>query len=128
MSLMIDRIRKGARPHVYLRPWRYYIQKTVNPTLNAVAMADRLGIERESYLRLEREPHTLSVAELVEIAEAFGIDHQRLWEPPPEAGQPIPPGKKPRVSLDAVVADQDDSQVEGFADMLRRAVGKAANQ
>jgi hypothetical protein len=119
MSLMNDRIRKGAKPHVYLRPWRHYIQKTVNPTLNAPAMADRLGIERESYLRLERQPHTLSVAELVQIAEAFGIDHWRLWQPPPEIGQ------KPRVSLDAVVADEPDAQVEGFADMLRRAVGKA---
>lgn len=115
---MIERIRKGAKPHVYLREWRRYIQKAVNPTLNAPAMADRLEIERESYLRLERNPHTLSVAELIEIAEAFGIDHWRLWEPPPEIG------KKLRVSLDAVVADQSDSQVEGWADVIRRTAGK----
>lgn len=119
MSLMSDRIRKGAKPHVYLREWRKYIQKTVNATLNANAMADRLDIERESYYRLERKPHTLSVAELVEIAEAFGIDHRRLWEPPPEPGKPL------RKSLDEVVADKPDTEVEGLAEMLRRAVGRA---
>lgn len=116
---MIDRIRKGAKPHVYLREWREYIQKAVNPTLKAAAMADRLGIERESYYRLERNSHTLSVAELIEIAEAFGIDHWRLWEPPPQVGS------KPRPSLDAIVAGQPDAQVEGLADMLRRAVGQS---
>lgn len=118
MSLMVDRIRKGAKPHVYLRPWRKYIQKTVNATLTGPAMAERLGIARESYLRLEREPYTLSVAELIEIADAFGIDHQRLWQPPPAIGKP------PRPSLDAIVASEPDDQVTGFADMLRRAVGK----
>lgn len=114
MSLMIDRIRKGVRPHVYLREWRKA------KDIKAPVMADRLGIERESYYRLERNPHTLSVAELIEIAEAFGIDHRRLWEPPPE------PGLRPRVSLDDIVAGQPDAQVEGLADMLRRAVGKAS--
>src|SRR6185437_2824586 len=110
MSLMTDRIRKGAKPHVYLREWRKYIQKTVNATLTGPVMADRLQIQRESYLRLERKPETLSVAELIEIASAFGIDHQRLWEPPPAIGA------KMRPSLDAIVKNKPDSQVEGFAD------------
>jgi len=81
-------------------------------------MAERLGIERESYYRLERQPHTLSVAELLELADALGIDHQRLWSPPPE------PGLVPRPSLDEIVSDSTDAQVAGLADMLRRAVGK----
>lgn len=112
MSLMIERIRKGAKPHVYLREWRKY------KNVRATDMAERLEIERESYYRLERQPYTLSVAELVELAEALGIDHQQLWAPPPE------PGGRPRVSLDAIVAGTPDAQVEGLADMLRRAVGK----
>lgn len=109
---MIDRIRKGSRPHVYLREWRKW------KGLKGPQMAETLGIQRESYLRLEREPHTLSVAELIELADVFGVEHQRLWAPPP------PPGLKPRVSLDAIVAGEPDNQVEGLADMLRRAVGK----
>lgn len=114
MSLMNDtpRIRKGAKPHVYLREWRKHKK------LKAVAMAERLEIERESYYRLEREPQTLSVAEVMELAEAIGIEPKSLWEPPPEAGKP------PRPSLDAIVQDLPSPQVEGFADMLRRAAGK----
>jgi len=113
-----DRIRRGAKAHVYLREWRVYLQESGNPGLTAVAMADRLEIERESYYRLERNPKTLSVAEVAELADAMGIDPQRLWEPPPEAG------KKLRPSLDAIVKGVPDDQAEGFADMLRRAVGK----
>lgn len=112
MSLMIDRIRRGARPHVYLREWRKA------KGLKAPDMAERLGIERESYYRLERKPFTLSVAELLELADALGISHQRLWQLPPE------PGIIPRQSLDAIVEGQPDREVEGLADMLRRAVGK----
>jgi transcriptional regulator with XRE-family HTH domain len=111
---MIDRIRKGAKPHVYLREWRKY------KNLRAPDMAGRLGIERESYYRLERQPYTLSVAELLELADALGIDHKSLWGPPPE------PGLRPRPSLDDIVAETSDTQVEGLADMLRRAVGKAS--
>jgi transcriptional regulator with XRE-family HTH domain len=110
---MVTRIRKGAKAHVYLREWRKY------KNVHATAMADRLEIERESYYRLEREPHTLSVQEVMELADALGIDAPLLWQPPPDAGKP------PRVSLDAIVADLPTAQVEGLADMLRRSVGKS---
>ncbi len=110
---MADRIRKGAKAHVYLREWRNF------KNVRAVDMAERLGIERESYYRLERKPFTLNVRELIELSDALGIDHRRLFSPPP------PPGLQPRVSLDEIVKDQPDSQVEGLADMLRRAVGRS---
>lgn len=109
---MVPRIRKGSTPHVYLREWR----KAKN--IGAPDMADRLGIERESYYRLERNTGKLSVEEVYELADALGIDHRRLWTLPP------PPGLRPRPSLDEIVADSSDDQVEGLADMLRRAVGK----
>lgn len=111
MSLMIDRIRKGAKAHVYLREWREHLG------LRAVDMAERLEIERESYYRLERNPKTLSVAEVVEIAEYMGLEAQRLWEPPPS------PDSKPRISLDAIVKDAPEAQIDGLADMLRKVVG-----
>jgi transcriptional regulator with XRE-family HTH domain len=95
-----------------LREWRKY------KNIRAPDMAERLGIERESYYRLERNPGTLSIAELSELADALGVDPRRLWTLPP------PPGLRPRVSLDEIVSDTPDSQVEGLADMLRRAVGK----
>jgi transcriptional regulator with XRE-family HTH domain len=110
---MVTRIRRGAKAHVYLREWRKA------KGVHATAMADRLEIERESYYRLEREPQTLSVAEVMELADALGIDAPLLWQPPPESGQPT------RVSLDAIVADLPTAQVEGLADMLRRSVGKS---
>ena len=113
---MVIQIRKGARPHVYLREWRKHLD------LKATAMADRLEIERESYYRLERDPDKLNVAELREIAEAMGIEPTRLWEPPP------PPGLAPRVSLDAIVRDATDSQVEALATLLKQAVGKTGTR
>lgn len=118
MSPMVTRIRKGTKAHIYLREWRKHIRETVNATLTASAMADRLGIERESYYRLERDPSKLSVAEVMELADTLSIEPQKMWEPPPE------PGHRPRPSLDAIVRDTPDAQVEGLADMLRRAVGK----
>lgn len=109
---MADRSRKiVSQP--FIREWR------VATKSRAVDLADLLGIERESYYRLERYPLTLSVAELLKLAESFRIPHQRLWELPP------PPGKKPRPSLDAIVKDVPDTQVEGLADMLRLAAGRA---
>jgi transcriptional regulator with XRE-family HTH domain len=109
----MDRIRKGAKPHAYLREWREY------KNVRAVDMAERLEIERESYYRLERKPWTLSLAEVYELAEALGITAKQLLSPPP------PRGLRPRPSLDEIVEGTPDSQVEGLADMLRRAVGKA---
>jgi transcriptional regulator with XRE-family HTH domain len=109
----MDRIRKGTKPAVYLREWRKF------KNVRAPDMAERLGIERESYYRLERKPFTLSLAELLVVADALGISHEQLWRPPPE------PGLRPRPSLDAIVQDTPDSQVEGLADMLRRAIGRA---
>lgn len=109
---MVPRIRRGVAPHVYLREWR----KAKN--IRATDMADRLGIERESYYRLERNTGKLSLEEVYELADALGIDHHKLWTVPP------PPGLRPRPSLDEIVADVPDSQVEGLADMLRRAAGK----
>ncbi len=112
MSPMADRTRKGAKPHVYLREWR----KAKN--VRAVDLAEKLEIERESYYRLERQPFTLNVRELIELSDALGIDHRRLFTPPPA------PGLQDRISLDEIVKDQPDSQVAGLADMLRRAVGR----
>lgn len=87
------RIRKGAKPHVYLREWRRHLK------VRAIAMAERLEIERESYYRLEREPEKLSVGEVVALADAMGIEPSRLFHPPATEERP---------SIDAIAEDFDD--------------------
>jgi transcriptional regulator with XRE-family HTH domain len=105
---MVTRIRKGARPHVYLREWRKHRD------LKATAMAERLGIERESYYRLEREPYKLSLGEVIELADALGIDPKQMFAPPdaPE-------------SLDLLVKDATEPQRTKAIDLVKVLLGKA---
>jgi transcriptional regulator with XRE-family HTH domain len=108
MSLMVTKIRKGARRRVFLREWRKHLG------LDAVRMAERLEIERESYYRLERQPYTLSAGELLELAEAMGIEPEQFFRPP-EAQ-----------SLDAIAKDATPEQLSMMADVLRRVLGRAS--
>ena len=51
--------------------------------VSAAAMADRLGIERESIYRLEREAMTrLNGEKQAAYARALGIEPEDLWRPP----------------------------------------------
>lgn len=113
LSLMAARPTKSASPPPLLRGWREY--KKAKPA----DLADLLGIERESYYRLEREPHTISVRQLLKLADAFGIHPRQFWTLPPRDG------KNPRRSLDEIVEEMPDSQVNGLADMIERTIGKS---
>lgn len=104
MSHMVTRIRRGAKTHVYLREWRKHLK------VGAIAMAERLEIERESYYRLEREPGKLSVAEVIELASAMGIEPTQLFHPPETAARP---------SIDAMVEDLDDDDRGVVMDLAR---------
>jgi len=105
---MVTRIRKGTRPRVFLREWR------TAKGVKATAMAERLEIERESYYRLEREPYKLSIGEVVELADALGIDPKQIFGPPevPE-------------SLDLLVQDASDAERATAVDIVKRLVNKA---
>lgn len=107
-TAMVTRIRKSATRRVYLREWRKA------RGLEAVALASRLEIERESYYRLEREPHRLNLAELAAIADALGIEPEQLWRLPDSP------------SLDAIVSGASDDLRATAADIVRRLVGKAS--
>lgn len=111
MSLMVTRIRRGAKAHVYLREWRKHL------SLKAQAMADRLEIERESYYRLERNPRTLSLGEVVELADAMGIEPGRLFHPPHGDDRP---------SIDEIVADVPSADREVVVDLARSMQKRAA--
>lgn len=104
MPAMVTRIRKGATPRVYLREHR----KAKN--LRAIDMAERLGIEEKSYYRLEREFLTLNAREMIELADALGLDKpEDLWRPP--GGPP---------SIDAMIQDADDETKAAIADFVLR--------
>lgn len=100
---MVTRIRKGSRRHVFLREHRKAKE------LSAIRMADRLGIERESYYRLERHPEKLSAGELAELADALNIEPEALWRPP--EGPP---------SIDALLRDAPDDLKDMAADIVKR--------
>lgn len=105
---MVTRIRKGAKRHVYLREWRKH------KDVKAERLAERLEIERESYYRLEREPRKLSLGEVVELADALGIEPQQLFGPP-EAPE----------SLDLIIQEAPQEQRDMALDIVKRLVGRA---
>lgn len=85
---------------------------------SAVDCAIELGIERESYLRLEREPWRITVAELDVIAEAIGVKASQLRFPPPQ------PGQAQRESLDDLIEDAPDNVRQMAIAAIRGMVGK----
>lgn len=50
--------------------------------LSAPFVAAKMGMERESLLRLERELHRLNVPKQIQYAEAIGISPAALWTLP----------------------------------------------
>lgn len=107
-TVMVTKIRKGAPRRVFLREWRKH------KNLDAVALAGRLGIERESYYRLEREPNRINLGELEALADALGIAPSDLWRLPSNP------------SLDAEVAGAPQEVRDTAFDIVRRLVGKAS--
>ena len=81
--------------------------------LSAVIMAGRLGIERESYYRLERHPEKLNAGELAELADALNIEPEALWRLPDS-----------RPSLDAMVRGAPDDLKDMAADIVGRLMAR----
>lgn len=78
--------------------------------LSAAAMGKKLGIERESVYRLEREQWRVNTDKQAEMATALGLEPEDLWKPPGT------------ISLDAIVKSKPDDFKEMAADVLRRMV------
>jgi len=105
---MVTRIHGRVRGRLFLKEHREA------KGLDAEQMAGRVGIERESYYRWERQPHRLNADKMALVAHALGIEPGDLWKPP---GRP---------SLDALVGDADQATRETVFDIVRRLIQKAS--
>jgi DNA-binding XRE family transcriptional regulator len=84
--------------------------------MSAEAMAESLGIERESVYRLEREAYTrLNPEKQVAYARALNIEPEDLWRPP---GVP---------SLDGMVAGLPTDIQATIADIVERLASLLSN-
>lgn len=104
---MVTRIRnKLVRRRLFLREHREAKQ------VSATIMGGRLGIERESVLRLEREPWRVNSEKQAAYAAALELAPEDLWRPP---GRP---------SLDAMVETAPQDIQEMATDLVRRLVSR----
>lgn len=106
---MVTRIRRGVRPHLYIKEHREA------QGLSLEQMAGRLGVERNSVWRWEKEQHRLNPDKIAEIADALGLDH---WTDLARL-----PGFR---SLDAMLAGQPDDIRETVVDIVARLTRKAS--
>lgn len=102
--MMVTRIHKGVRGRLFLKEHREA------KGVSAEQMAGRLGIERESVYRLEREPRRVNPDKQAQWAAALDIDPADLWRPPETP------------SLDALVRGAPDELQQMAADIVRRLV------
>jgi hypothetical protein len=97
---------------LYVREWRKFMG------VAAPVVAQALDIERESYLKMERETWRISAGEAFVIAKEIGVSVTQLRFPPPPAGAERP------LSLDELVEDQS----EDFKRLAAAAIRGMASQ
>lgn len=107
---MITRIHQSAPKRLYLKEHRE--DREISPE----QMAGRLGIERESVHRIERNPHKVKFERQVQWAHALGIEPEELWLPP---GIPSVDGLMAKVP-----EEQRDLARDMAADIVRRLLPK----
>lgn len=105
---MVTRIHRSVARRLFLKEHREA------KGVSAEQMAGRLGIERESVYRLEREPRRMNAEKQAAYAYALGIEPEELWRPP---GRP---------SLDAIISAAPDDVADMAADIVRRLVSRAS--
>lgn len=104
VATMATRPRKPFKRRLFLKEHREASH------VSATTMAERLGIERESVYRMERELWRVNSEKQAEYAHALGIEPEDLWRPP---GNP---------SLDSLVKSAPDSVKAMAADIVKRLV------
>ena len=112
----IPKNRKPRRIKLYLREWREFM---FGKKRGAPKVAEALNIERESYLKMERETWRASYSDAVIIARTIGVDPNQLQWPPPPVGQ------KPPESADAILEGASEEVRDMAIRALRGLVGKA---
>jgi predicted transcriptional regulator len=103
VTVMVTHI-KRVKKRLYLKEHREA------QGISASLMGEKLGIERESVYRLEREQWRVNTDKQIEIAYILDIEPQELWSPPGT------------LSLDAIVQSKPDDFKTMAADILRRMV------
>lgn len=78
--------------------------------VSATVMGQKLGIERESVHRLERETWRMDPEKQANYALALGLEPEELWSPPGT------------ISLDNIVRSSPDELKRMAADIVRRLI------
>ncbi len=104
---MVTKIHKHAKRRLFLR------ENRKAHGVSAEQMGGRLGMERESVLRMERETDRCTPSKQLQYADALGIEVEDLW---------WPPGQRPKGILDQIVDGQDDAVKAMAADIVSRLV------
>lgn len=84
----------------------------------AIDLAVALDIERESYYRLENNPHRIRLEDVEVIADVIGVSVNQFWFKPPSAGTHTP------MSLDDLLRDAPDDLRAAAERSVRGIVGK----
>ena len=104
-----DRIRKGVKPHLYIKEWMEHLG------ISDDEMAGRIGVaSRTTVWKRYREQHRLDLGKIQQFADALGISRSQLN---------YPPGIQ---SLDAIAENATPDQRARAADVLRRMLSKAS--
>jgi hypothetical protein len=107
---MVTRIHKMAPRRLFLREHR----KAKGISAEQVAGRMDPPMERESLLRLEREPQRCTPDKQASYAHALGMQPEDLWRPP---GTP---------SVDGLIMSAPADVQEMVVDIVKRMVGKAS--
>ena len=106
ISGMVTRIRRGARPHLYITEWFEH------RGLNDEKVGNRLGVARETVFRWRKEQHRLNPEKIAGLASALDCEPSELWRPP---GQP---------SLDGLVKGAPEELQAMAVDIVKRLVNR----
>lgn len=79
--------------------------------------ADAIGVERQSFHRLEKNWWTLSAGEISKLADVIGVKPSQFWFPPPKAGQE-------RLSIDDLLQDMPEDLQKAAVMAVRGMAGK----
>lgn len=104
---MVTRIHKHVPRRLYLR------ENRKAKGLSAETVAGRMDMERESLLRLEREPRRCNSEKQAQYAAAIQVEPEDLWRPP---GRP---------SLDGMVQSAPVDVQQMAFDIVQRLIRRA---
>jgi transcriptional regulator with XRE-family HTH domain len=105
---MVTDIRKGSRPHLYIREWIDHFG------LSDDAVAGRVGRARETIWRWANEQHRLNPEKIAALAHALDIEPEDFWRLPA------------RRSVDAILKNQTDEMNETVVDIVQRLIRRAS--